>query len=43
MDKKPGYAGSISHNGSQVVKAPLADPGKKGGSTVKKTGDDLRK
>ena len=42
MDKKPGYAGSISHNGAQVVKAPIADPGKKG-TTVKKSGDDLRK
>lgn len=40
MEKK-GYAGKISHDGAQVVKAPLSG-GTKGGKTVKKSGDDLR-
>lgn len=38
---KPTYAGSIKNTGTQVVKAPFAQDGKKG-TTVKKVGNDLR-
>ena len=36
-----GYIGKISHAGSQVVKAPNLNQGKKGTGKVK-TGTDLR-
>ena len=39
-DKNP-YAGKINNSGSQVVKGPYAESGKKGNSSVK-TGTDLR-
>ena len=41
MAEKDVLAGRISHNGSQEVKAPYADPGKKVQPSVK-TGKDLR-
>jgi len=40
-DSKSGYAGKIQNTGAQKVKAPFANSGKKGKSTVK-TGSDLR-
>ena len=41
MNKQGSYAGKIKNTGAQVVKAPFGDKGKKG-STVAKTGEDLR-
>lgn len=41
MSEKNPYAGKINNTGSQVVKGPYANGGKKGNSTVK-TGNDLR-
>lgn len=41
MDRKPGYAGSITHAGSQKVEAPL-DKAAPHGKTVIHTGKDLR-
>lgn len=38
---KNGYAGKIKNTGSQVVKAPFGDGGKRGKSVVKE-GNDLR-
>lgn len=38
---KNGYAGRIKNTGTQVVKAPFNQGGKRGKSVVK-TGDDLR-
>lgn len=40
-DKKYSYAGSISHAGPQVIKAPMPGQAKKGNTTSKK-GTDLR-
>jgi len=40
-DSRCGYAGKIQNAGAQKVKAPFANSGKKGKSTVK-TGSDLR-
>ena len=41
MKNKPTYAGSVKNQGSQIVKAPLAD-NTKGGKTTLKKGNDLR-
>lgn len=38
---KNGYAGRIKNTGTQVVKAPFSQGGKRGKSVIK-TGDDLR-
>ena len=41
MSKNSGYAGKVSHQGAQVVKAPYATGGAaKGGKVIK--GEDLR-
>lgn len=40
-ESKSGYAGKVSHQGAQVIKAVYSNEGKaKGGKVVK--GDDLR-
>lgn len=38
---KTGYAGKIKNTGSQIVKAPFGEQGKRG-KTIRKEGNDLR-